>query len=130
MFCAERRQRDGEAQVGQGYDLVEATSLGQIVFRGQQANHEQRQDGGRHREGGAREFKECGEKSWLHGCPDRYSASNSTTEFVQGHTFRASREPVCESETQKEKSKGTIPVIAQLKLFLDLQRASSGNPSV
>src|SRR6267154_4214300 len=130
MFCAERRQRDGEAQVGQGYDLVEATRLGHLVFRGQQGNHEHRQAGTGHREGGAREFKECGEKSWLHEPTHRYNASNSTTEFVQGHTFRASREPVCESETQKEKSKGTIPVIAQLKLFLDLQRALSGNPSV
>jgi hypothetical protein len=69
MFCAEGRQRDGEAQVGQGYDLVEATSLGDIVFRGQQANHEQRQGSGGHREGGAGEFKECGENSWLHGPP-------------------------------------------------------------
>src|ERR1700719_561373 len=90
MFCAEGRQRDGEAQVAQGCDLVEATSLGDIVFRGQQANHEQPQDGGGHREGGARKFKKCGEKSWLHGPTDRYSASNSTTELVQGHTFRAS----------------------------------------
>jgi len=36
MFCAEGRQRDGEAQVGQGYHLVDATSLGDIVLRGQQ----------------------------------------------------------------------------------------------
>ncbi len=49
MFCAERRQRDGEAQVGQGYDLVDATSLGDITFRGKQADHEQRQNGGGHR---------------------------------------------------------------------------------
>ena len=35
MFCAEDRQRDGEAQVGQGYDLVDAASLGNIVLRGQ-----------------------------------------------------------------------------------------------
>jgi hypothetical protein len=32
-------------------------------------------------------------------------------------------------EPKREKSKGTIPVIAQLKLFLDRHRASSGNPS-
>src|SRR5882724_1168069 len=101
MFCAERRQRDGEAQVGQGYDFVEATSLGHIVFRGQQANHEQRQGGGGHREGGAREFKECGEKSWLHGCPDRYCASHSTTEFVQRCTFRYSQNT----------SQATIPAV-------------------
>jgi len=31
-------------------------------------------------------------------------------------------------EPKREKSKGTIPVIAQLKLFLDRHRASSGNP--
>src|SRR5260370_25418909 len=91
MFCAEGRQRDGEAQVGQGCDLVEATSLGDIVFRGQQANHEQRQDGGGHREGRARKFKKCGEKSWLHGPTDRYSASNSATELVQGHISRQRR---------------------------------------
>ena len=66
MFCAERGQRDGETQVGQGYDLVDATSLGDIVFRGKQADHEQRQNGGGHGEGDGREFKKCGEKSWLH----------------------------------------------------------------
>jgi integrase len=32
-------------------------------------------------------------------------------------------------EPKREKSKGTIPVIAQLKLYLDQHRASSGNPS-
>jgi hypothetical protein len=80
--CSAPNAANGMAKhkVGQGDDRVEATSLGHIVFRGQQGNHEQHQDGGGHREGGAREFKECGEKSWLHGCPDRYSASNSTTE--------------------------------------------------
>jgi hypothetical protein len=43
MFCAEDRQRDGEAQVGQGYDLVDAASPGNIVLRRQQANHKQRE---------------------------------------------------------------------------------------
>jgi hypothetical protein len=32
-------------------------------------------------------------------------------------------------EPKREKSKGTIPVIGQLKLYLDRHRASSGNPS-
>jgi len=32
-------------------------------------------------------------------------------------------------EPKREKSKGTIPVIAQLRLFLDRHRASSGNPA-
>jgi integrase len=32
-------------------------------------------------------------------------------------------------EPKREKSKGAIPVIAQLKLFLDKHRVSSGNPS-
>src|SRR5712675_2259510 len=91
MFCAEGRQRDGEAQVGQGCDLVEATSLDDIVFRGQQANHEQRQDRGGHREGGARKFEKCGEKSWLHGPTDRYSASNSTTNSSRPYFSRRRR---------------------------------------
>src|ERR1700687_3461110 len=91
MFCAEGRQRGGEAQVGQGYDLVEATSLGDIVFRGQQGNHEQRQDGGGHREGGARKLKKCGEKSWGHGPTDRDSASNSTTDSSRPHFSRQRR---------------------------------------
>ena len=59
MFCAERRQRDGEAQVGQGYDFVDATSLGDILFAANRPITKQRQDGSGHREGGAREFKEC-----------------------------------------------------------------------
>ncbi|HEX3544182.1 MAG TPA: hypothetical protein VHT31_06620 [Candidatus Acidoferrum sp.] len=70
MFCAEGHQRDSEAQVSHGYDLVEAMSLGDIMFRGQRAGHEQRQDGGGHRDGCARKFKKCGEKSWLHGPTD------------------------------------------------------------
>ena len=45
MLCGEGRQRQGEAQVGQGYDLVEATSLRDIGFRGPQANQEQREAG-------------------------------------------------------------------------------------
>ena len=32
-------------------------------------------------------------------------------------------------ERKREKSKGTIPVIAQLKLFLDRHRASTGSPA-
>src|SRR6266478_5571208 len=32
-------------------------------------------------------------------------------------------------EPKREKSKGTIPVIAQLKLFLDRHRTRSGNPA-
>ena len=32
-------------------------------------------------------------------------------------------------EPKREKSEGTIPVMAQLKLYLDQRRASSGNPS-
>src|SRR2546429_2934029 len=67
MFCAEDRQRESEAQVGQGYNLIDATSLGDIVLRGQQANREQREASGGHREPNAREFKEYGENSWLHG---------------------------------------------------------------
>src|SRR5882762_9515847 len=66
MFCAEDRQRESEAQVGQGYNLIYATSLGDIVLRGQQANHEQREAGSGHPEGDAREFKKYGENSWLH----------------------------------------------------------------
>src|SRR6266403_5047631 len=99
MFCAEGRQRDGEAQVGQGCDLVEATSLGDIVFRGQQANHEQRQDGGGHREGSAREFKKCGENSCLHGPPELIRRLKFYDRVSFKRTFRASREPVRGSKT-------------------------------
>jgi len=67
VFCAEDCQRDGKAQVGQGYNLVDPTSLSDIVLRGQQANHEQREAGGGHQEGGAREVKKYGWNSCLHG---------------------------------------------------------------
>ena len=34
MQCAEDRQRNSETQIGQGHDLVQPASLGDIVFRG------------------------------------------------------------------------------------------------
>ena len=67
MFRAEDRQREGEAQVGQGYDLVDAASVGNIVLRGQEPDREQRKAGGGHGQGGARQCKEYGENSRLHG---------------------------------------------------------------
>ncbi len=43
--CSAPKTANGmaKAQVGQGYHFVDATSLADIVFRGQQANHEQSQ---------------------------------------------------------------------------------------
>ena len=70
MFCAKNRQRDGEAQMGQSYDLIGAASMGDIVLRGQQPNRQQRDAGGGHRPGSARECQECGENSYL---PNRYN---------------------------------------------------------
>ena len=69
MFCAEDRQRDGEAQRGQGYNLVDAASLNNIVLSGPEPNREQREAGGGHRQRGARESKEYGENSRLHEPP-------------------------------------------------------------
>jgi hypothetical protein len=38
MFCAEDRQRNSKAHRGEGCDLVDAASLGNIVPRGQEPN--------------------------------------------------------------------------------------------
>jgi hypothetical protein len=73
MFCAEDRQRNGEAQVGQGYDFVDPTSLDNIVLRGREPNRDEREAGGGHRQGGARECKELGEVCRLHGPPSTSS---------------------------------------------------------
>src|SRR5258708_8642704 len=80
MFRAEGRQRDGETQGGQGYHLLDATSLDDIVLRGQQTNHKQREAGGGHRDSGAREFKQYGKNRWLH-FPSQQTAFHSTTKF-------------------------------------------------
>src|SRR5580765_6075603 len=88
MFCAERGQRDGETHVGQGYDFVEATSLGNIIFRGKQADQEQCKNGGGHREGGGREFKKCGKKSWLHGPLDSIQRFKSYDKISSRRHFR------------------------------------------
>ena len=58
MFRSKGRQRDCEAQVGQGYHLVDAMNVGDVVFGGQQTNREQREAGGGHRKRGAGGFKQ------------------------------------------------------------------------
>src|SRR5438105_4969774 len=79
MFCTEDSQRDCEAQVGQGYHLVDSTSPDDVVLRGQQTDRKQREAGCGHRERGAQELKEYGENGWLHGLPKRHSVFDSTS---------------------------------------------------
>ena len=72
MFCAENRQRDGEAQVGQGCNLVDAACPGDVVSCGQHTNRQQCEPGGGHRHGGTGKCEEYGENSLLHGLPNPY----------------------------------------------------------
>ena len=66
MFCAEDRERSGEAHVSQRHDLVDTTSLYKIVLRGYHSNRKQNKARGAHRQGCARECNENGENSQLH----------------------------------------------------------------
>jgi hypothetical protein len=56
VFCAEHRQRDSEAQVGERYDPVETASPSDIVSRSEQSDYEQREACGGHPEGGGGEY--------------------------------------------------------------------------
>ena len=67
MQGAEDRDRAGKTGVAQGHDLVQATRLGDLVFRGQYSDHEQRDAGAAHRNHGAGAFEECRENGGVHG---------------------------------------------------------------
>jgi hypothetical protein len=54
---------DGETQIAQGYDLVEAAGPRDIGLRSPQGNQEKQDAGAAHRDHGARELKKCGENS-------------------------------------------------------------------
>jgi len=66
MFRAENRQRDGETQIAQGGDLVQAVGLGDVIFGGQYADEKKNDSGRTHGDGGAGDFEECEENCLVH----------------------------------------------------------------
>jgi hypothetical protein len=57
MLCAEDRQGQGETQIAQDDDLVEAVGLREIGLRRPQRNQEKQEAGAAHRDRGARELE-------------------------------------------------------------------------
>src|SRR5579863_130903 len=104
MFCAENSQRNGEAQGSQGYHLVDTVSLSDIVFRGQQTDHKQREASGGHRDRSACEFGEYGKNSWLHGSPGGQTALHSMTKFGEEPNRRHSPMKPARSVADSESS--------------------------
>src|SRR5271163_2155940 len=66
MFCAEDRQWDGETQVAQGHDFIQATSASDIGLRGPQRNQEKYDAGAAHPNRLSRDLLKCGEQGCVH----------------------------------------------------------------
>src|SRR6266446_1906918 len=60
------RQGDGETQIAQGYDLVQAAGPRDIALRSPQRNQEKYDAGAAHRNRRARDLKKCGENGCVH----------------------------------------------------------------
>ncbi len=63
---AEDRQWDGETQIAQDHDLVQAAGPRDIGLRSPKRNKEKQAAGGAHRNGRARDLKKCGENDCVH----------------------------------------------------------------
>jgi hypothetical protein len=66
MQGAENCQGDGETQIAQGYDLVEAAGPREIGLGSPQGNQEKQDSGAAHRDRGAGNLKKRGEDDWVH----------------------------------------------------------------
>jgi hypothetical protein len=66
MLRAKDRQWEGETQIAQGHDLVQAASPRDIGFRSPQRNKEKQDAGTAHRNRRARDLKKCGENGCVH----------------------------------------------------------------
>jgi hypothetical protein len=66
MQGAENRQRGGETQIAQGYNLVQAARPRDIGFRSPQGNQEKQDSGAAHRNHSSRNLKKCGENGYVH----------------------------------------------------------------
>jgi hypothetical protein len=66
MLRAEDRQGDGEAQIAQGYDLVQAPGPRDIGLRSPQRNQENQDAGAAHRDRRARGLKKYRENGCVH----------------------------------------------------------------
>jgi hypothetical protein len=82
MQGAEDRQRDGETQIAQGYDLVEAAGPCDIGLGSPQGDQKKQDAGAAHRDRGARERKKCGENGCVHADAKRKARA------LSGHVFR------------------------------------------
>jgi hypothetical protein len=70
MLRAEDRQGDGETQIAQDYDFVQAASPRDIGFRSPQRNKEKQDGGAAHRDHRARDLKKCDENCCVHAGVD------------------------------------------------------------
>jgi hypothetical protein len=66
MQRAEDRQGNGETQIAQGYNLVEAALSREIVFRSPKRDQKKQEAGEAHRDCGPGELKKCGGNDGVH----------------------------------------------------------------
>jgi len=66
MLRAEDRQRDGETQIAEDYELVQAAGPSDIGLRSPQRNKEKQDAGAARRNHRARDLKKCGKNGWVH----------------------------------------------------------------
>jgi hypothetical protein len=66
MLRAEDRQGDGETQIAQGYDLIQAAGSPDIGLRHPQGDKEKQDAGAAHRNSCARDLNKCGKNGGVH----------------------------------------------------------------
>jgi hypothetical protein len=76
MVRAEDRQGNGETQIAQDYDLVQASGTQDIGPRSPQRNQEKQDPGTAHRNRDVRDLQKCGENGYVHVNAKRKPASS------------------------------------------------------
>jgi hypothetical protein len=88
MLCAEDRQGDGETQIAQGYDLVQAAGPCDIGLRSPQRDEEKQDAGDAHRNCRARDLKKYGENGCVHADAERKFACSIWGTFSRSIRLR------------------------------------------
>jgi hypothetical protein len=95
MQCTEDRQRDGETQIAQGYDFVQAAGPRDIDPRNPERNKQKYDARAAHRNHGARDLKKCHENDCLHvggkrqlawSIPDAFSRAKNICDRLAAST--------------------------------------------
>src|SRR5882762_5288097 len=94
MLRAEDRQWDGETQIAQGYDLLEAAGARDIGLRSPQRNKEKQDAGAAQRNHRARDLQKCGENGCVH-----VDAKRKLTRSIRGAFCRVNTVANCTTKS-------------------------------